>query len=91
MESFMVVCTFTPDTVMAEVMTVVAEEQAAVGALKELGRIGSVFLATRDRRTVFLEVFAADGDDARSTVLSLPMAKWWDIDVYPLNPPAPVG
>ena len=91
MESFMVVCTFTPDTVMAEVMSVVAEEQAAVGALKELGRIGSVFLATRDRRTVFIEVFAADGDDARSTVLSLPLAKWWDIDVYPLNPPAPVG
>ena len=91
MESFMVVCTFTPDTLMADVMTVVAEEQAAVAVLKEQGRIGSVFLATRDRRTVFLEVFAADGDDAKSTVLSLPMAKWWDLDLYPLNPPAPVG
>lgn len=42
MESFMVVCTFTPETVMAEAMTVVAGEQVAVGAMKEQGRIGSV-------------------------------------------------
>ncbi len=87
MESFIVVCTFTPETDMADVMTVVAEEQAKVAELQKLGSIGAVYLATRDRRTVFLEIFADTADEARDTVLSLPMSKWWDLDIFPLNAP----
>lgn len=89
MNPFMVVCTFAPGTDMAEVMAVVAEEQAKVAELQALGRIGAVFLATRERGTVFLEVLAESADEAHQTVLSLPMSRWWDVDVFPLNPPAP--
>ena len=87
MEKFMVICTFTPGTDMAEVMGVVAQEQAKVKELTSAGKIGSLFLATRERGTVFLEVIAGDIDEARQTVLSLPMSKWWDLDLYPLNAP----
>lgn len=89
MTSCMVVATFKPGTNMAEVMAVVAEEQARVAELKEQGRLGSIHLATAARQTVFLEVFG-DSDEAIATVTSLPMARWWDLDVYPLNPPASV-
>ncbi len=87
MSSFMVVSTFKAGTDMAEVMQVVAEEQAKVAELKSAGQIGALYLSTATRGTVFLEIFADDEDAARSIVTSLPMAKWWDIDVFPINTP----
>ncbi|MFZ4486611.1 MAG: hypothetical protein ACOYO9_08490 [Candidatus Nanopelagicales bacterium] len=87
MDSFMVVCTFAPGTDMGEVMAVVAEEQAKVAELKELGSIGAVYLSTRERGTVFLEIFADSADGAREAVVSLPMSKWWDLDIFPINAP----
>jgi muconolactone delta-isomerase len=83
----MVVSTFMQGTDMAEVMTVVAEEQAKVAELKAAGTIGALYLATATRGTVFFEIFADDTDAARAVVASLPMAKWWDIDVFPINAP----
>lgn len=91
MNPFMVVCTFRPETDMAEVMAVVGEEQAKVAELRAGGVIGAVYLATRDRGTVFLEVFADGPEGAREAVQSLPMSRWWDLDIYPLNPPAPIN
>ena len=91
METFMVVCTFTPGTDMAEVMALIAEEQAKVAELKELGRVGAVYLSTRERGTVFLEVFADSTEDARETVVSLPLSKWWDLDIFPINAPVARG
>ena len=85
--SFMVVSTFATGTDMAEVMAVVAEEQAKVAELKAAGKIGAVYLSTLERGTVFLEIFADDAAEARATVVSLPMAKWWDLDIYPINAP----
>ena len=70
---------------------VVAEEQAKVAELKELGRIGAVYLSTRERGTVFLEVFADSSEEARETVVSLPMAKWWNLDIFPINAPVARG
>lgn len=87
MDSFMVVCTFAPGTDMAEVMAVVAEEQAKVAELNALGSIGAVYLSTRERGTVFLEIFADDAEGARQTVMSLPMSRWWDLDLFPINAP----
>ncbi len=87
MGSFMVVCSFRPGTDMAEVMAVVAEEQAKVAELKATGQIGALYLSTATRGTVFLEIFADDDDAARTIVTSLPMAKWWDLDIYPINAP----
>ncbi len=83
----MVVSTFRPGTDMAEVMQVVAEEQAKVGELKAAGQIGAIYLSTVTRGTVFLEIFADDEASALDIVTSLPMAKWWDIDVFPINIP----
>lgn len=83
----MVVSTFRPGTDMAEVMQVVAEEQAKVAELKAAGQIGAIYLSTVTRGTVFLEIFADDEDAAHAIVTSLPMAAWWDIDVFPINLP----
>lgn len=88
MTSFMVVAAFRPGTDMTEVMSVVSEEQARIAELQAAGRIGALYLATAARQTVFLETFADTADEATATVRTLPMARWWDLDVYPLNPPA---
>ena len=86
MEKFMVVCHFKEGTVMTEVFAVVAEEQAQVAALEAQGRIGSVLLALA-RGTVFIEAYGDTADQALATVQSLPMAKWWNIDVFPIAAP----
>lgn len=90
MDSFMVVCTFREGTVMAEVFAVVAEEQAAVAVLEAEGRVGAIRLSL-ERGTVFIEVFASDADAAAETVRTLPMARWWDLDVFPLSAPGRPG
>lgn len=90
MDSFMVVCTFRAGTVMAEVFAVVAEEQAAVAVLEAEGRVGAIRLSL-ERGTVFIEVFASDADAAAETVRTLPMARWWDLDVFPLSAPGRPG
>ena len=87
METFMVVATFRPETEMTEVSTVVGEERAQVEALRTEGRIGSIHVSM-PRRVVFIEVFAPDGTQATDTVKTLPMSRWWDLDVYPT--PAPI-
>ena len=87
MAGFMVVCRFKPDTVMSEVFAVVAEEQAAVAVLVGEGLVGEIRLAL-SRQTVFIEVFAAGVDEATTTIERLPMAKWWDLDVYELGAPS---
>lgn len=84
MPAFMVICTFKEDTVMNEVFAVVAEEQAQVAALVAAGRVGQVRLSL-GRGTVFIEVYADDVDAAATTVRTLPMARWWDLDLYPLG------
>ena len=87
MDEFMVVCTFRADTDMTDVFAVVAEEQAAVAALTAAGRIGEIRLSLA-RGTVFIATFGTDADDATATVRSLPMARWWDVDAYPIAAPS---
>jgi muconolactone delta-isomerase len=82
----MVIATFRADTDMGEVMAVVHEERAQVQVLASEGRIGSIHISI-PRRTVFLEIFADDEASAEATVLTLPMSKWWTLDIYPT--PAP--
>ncbi len=91
MATFIVLCTFKPDTDMAEVFATAAEEMAAVKVLEAEGRIGTVHLALA-RGTVFLEIFADDTAAAEATVTTLPMAKWWNLDVFPIAMPTmPAG
>jgi hypothetical protein len=46
-------------------------------------------LATAARKTAFLHVNAASEEEAVGLIKSLPMATWWELDVYPLNAPGP--
>ena len=91
MEKFMVVCTFKPGTEMSDVYSVVAEEQAKAAELQAAGKIGAIHLATISRGTVFIETFAENLEEATAIVLSLPMAIWWDIDVFLLSAPGKPG
>lgn len=91
MDKFMVICTFKEGTVMSDVYGVVAEEQAKASELQSVGKLGSIHLATLSRGTVFIETFASSVEEAASIVQSLPMAVWWDIDVYPLSAPSKPG
>ena len=87
MEKFMVVCTFKQGTEMKDVYSVVAEEQAKAAELQAAGKIGAIHLATISRGTLFIETFADNLEEATATIQSLPMAVWWDIDVFPLSAP----
>lgn len=88
MSEFMVVCTFKPGTDMKDVMAVVAEERSAVADLQAAGSLGEIKLATPHGK-VFIQAFADDLDTARANIETLPMARWWDIEVYPIVQPAP--
>ncbi len=90
MDTFMAVCTFKEGTVMSEVFAVVAEEQAQVKVLEAEGRVGSIDLSLA-RGTVFIKTFADGSDQAAATIGTLPMAKWWNIDVFPLAAPVAPG
>lgn len=87
MNKYMVVCTFKEGTVMSDVYDVIADEQAKAAELQSAGKIGPIHLATLSRGTVFIETFATSEEDATAIVQSLPMAVWWDIDVFPLSAP----
>lgn len=89
MRTFVVVASFSPETDLPQMHTVIAEEVAQVQALTDAGRLRAVHVSVA-RGRVFLEVLADDESAARATVETLPMARWWDIDVFPtMTPPAP--
>jgi muconolactone delta-isomerase len=84
LSGFMVVSTFKAGTDMSEVMTHVESEKAKVTELQAEGRLGSIRLAV-PRGKVFLDVFATDEESTAATVRELPMAIFWDLEVYPLS------
>lgn len=92
MATFMVIGAFSPETDLPLMSTVLAEEVAQVKALQSEGRLGSVHISPA-RGRVFLEIIAEDDAAANATVQTLPMAKWWTVDVYPTigPPPADAG
>ena len=91
MATFMVTGTFSPETDLPLMNSVLAEEIAQVEVLKAEGRLGSVHISPA-RGRVFLEILAEDAAEAKATAESLPMAQWWEIDVYPtVGPPTGAG
>jgi hypothetical protein len=86
MNQFMVVGTFRPDTVMDEVTAMVPEEMAQVKVL-EGERVLSTVRVSVARDKVFLEVSASDAAGADATVRRLPMAKFWDLEVFQVHAP----
>ena len=91
MSTFIAVATFSPETDLPQMNAVIAEEVAQVRALTAAGLLGAVHVSpTRGR--VFIEVRADDEHAARAVVETLPMAKWWQIDLFPtMAPPNPEG
>ena len=90
MNTYIVVATFKPNTNMQEVFAVVADERAKVAVLRSAGQLGAVHLSLA-RNTVFLEIFAPNETQASADVNSLPMSRWWDIDLYPTVEPTLPG
>lgn len=86
MNSFIVMAHFVSGTDMQEVYAVATEEKAQVIALREQGRLGAVHISG-SRQTVFIETFAADESAALATVETLPMARWWELDCFPVTMP----
>ena len=86
MNSVIVMAHFVSGTDMQEVYAVAKEEKAQVIELREQGRLGAVHISG-PRQTVFIETFAADESAARATVETLPMARWWELDCFPVTMP----
>lgn len=85
--TYIAVASFSPENDLPSMSAVIAEEVAHVRALTAEGRLKAVHVSpTRGR--VFLDVIAESEDEARATVETLPMARWWEIEVYPtMGPP----
>ena len=81
MSTFIVVASFSPETDLPLMTGVIDEEVAQVRVLTAEGRLKAVHVSPM-RGRVFLEVMAESESEARATVESLPMAQWWDIEVY---------
>ena len=90
MDTYVVVATFKPNTNMQEVFAVVNEERAQVAVLRSAGQLGSLHISLA-RGTIFLEIFAPDERQASAIVNTLPMSRWWDLDVYPTPEPTLPG
>ena len=82
MGTFIAVASFSPETDLPLMTAVIAEEVAQVKALTAQGRLGAVHVSPA-RGRVFLEVLADDEHAARITVETLPMATWWEIEIFP--------
>lgn len=86
MSTFIAVASFSPETDLPLMSAVIAEEVTQVHRLTEEGRLKAVHVSPM-RGRVFLEVIADSEDEARATVETLPMAQWWDIEVFPTMVP----
>jgi len=87
MNSYMVVASFKEGVTPEEIRELIPAEQARAQVLKEQGLLGDIKVAM-PRRTVFLEAFAENEDQAREAIESLPFAQIWDLEYYLTTPPA---
>lgn len=83
-ETFVVVATIRDDTDLADLAALGADEARQLEGLQSEGRIGAHHVAPT-RRTVFLEVMAADEEHVAATLATLPFNKFFDVDVYPIR------
>ena len=90
MGTFIAMASFSPETDLPQMQTVIAEEVAQVEELRSEGSLGAVHVSAAKGR-VFIEVIADDEDSARATIEMLPMAKWWVIEIFPTQGPPPTA
>ena len=86
MANYMIVCTFASDTVWEEVTAMIPAEQIAAKTLQEEGRLLQVRVSVK-RDKVFLEMVADDETEVVATVGRLPMAQWWELEIYQIASP----
>jgi hypothetical protein len=83
----MVVATFKEGVTQEEIRALIPAEQAQAKLLEVQGLIGVIKVAM-PKRTVFIEAFGQDDQNALETIYSLPLAKLWEIELFPITPPA---
>ena len=83
----MVVAIFKEGVTQDEIRALIPAEQVQAKLLEEQGLLGSIKVAM-PKRTVFIEAFGQDDQTALETIYSLPLAKLWDIELFPITPPA---
>ncbi|MEV4343190.1 muconolactone Delta-isomerase family protein [Actinoplanes sp. NPDC049596] len=84
--TFMVVGTLRADTDLDEFNALREDEQKQLEALRSEGKVGAHYVAP-GRRATFVEVIAADEEEAAKTLQTLPFARFFDADIYPTAPP----
>jgi muconolactone delta-isomerase len=82
----MVLATVRHDTDFAQFAALQADEQQQLEVLRAAGRIGAHYVAPA-RRATFIEVIAADEKQVEDTLATLPLAQFFDVDIYPTTPP----
>ena len=85
-QTFMVVATVRDNTDFAQFAALRADEQKQLDVLRSDGRIGTHHIAPA-RRTTFIEVIAADETQVEETLATLPLAQFFDFDIYSTAPP----
>jgi hypothetical protein len=83
----MVVARFKNGVTQEEIRELIPAEQAQAKILEDKGLLGLIKVAM-PQRTVFLEAFALDETELASTIASLPLAKFWDLEFFVTTPPA---
>jgi len=87
MQTFMIVSKFKPEATMEQIQALIPAEQARAKELEELGVITSIKISM-PKRTAFIEAAGSDQERVMESILTLPMAAIWDIEVFPTTPPA---
>jgi muconolactone delta-isomerase len=88
MRTFMVVATIRDDTDFTEFAALRDEEQKQLEVLRTEQKIGAHYVSP-ERMTTFIEVIAADEEQAAKTLATLPFARFFDADLYPTAAPDP--
>jgi len=85
-QTFMVVGTLRDDTDLAEFAALREDEHKQLERLRAEGRIGAHHVSPA-RRATFVEIVAADQEQVAETLATLPFARFFDADIYPLASP----
>lgn len=83
--TFMVFGTLRTDIDFAEFGALREAEEKQLDALRSAGKVGAHYVS-RARGATFMEVLAADEGEVAETIGTLPFARFFELDVYPMDP-----
>jgi hypothetical protein len=84
--TFMMVGTLRADTDLAEFNALREDEQKRLDVMRSEGKVGAHYVSLA-RQATFIEIIAADEEEAAEMLKTLPFARFFDADVYPTAPP----